>query len=47
MRRVRQRYENGALIVQTSDVVTFAVAVMLVMQDNVPADPPVLSRSPM
>lgn len=41
VRRVHQRYENGVLIVQTGDVVTFAVAAMLIMQNDVPVDPPV------
>jgi hypothetical protein len=41
VRRVHQRYENGVLIVQTGDGVTFAVAAMLIIQNDVPVDPPV------
>ncbi|WP_379069544.1 hypothetical protein ACHMW4_03575 [Mesorhizobium sp. UC22_110] len=41
VRRVHQRYEDGVLIVQTGDVVTFAVTAMLIIQNDVPVDPPV------
>jgi len=39
--RVDQRYENGALIVATVDIVTFATTGKLMMVDDVPVVPPV------
>lgn len=40
VKRVDQRYENGVLIVQTGDIVTFAVTARLIEQGGVPVDPP-------
>lgn len=40
VKRLHQRYENGVLIVQTGDMVTFAVGALLVEQDSEPVEPP-------